>query len=78
MVKNEYAVLRGISHTLAGHELGTSYVNSGSRPVPSLSYPGYGAVISRELKGATDLPHFVAIPNTPQRVGNWLLEWLAT
>ncbi len=66
---NKYAVLRGISHTLAGHELGTSYVNSGSRPVPSLIYPGYGAVISKELKGATDLPHFVAIPNTPQRVG---------
>jgi hypothetical protein len=66
---NKYAVVRGISHTLAGHELGTSYVNSGSRPVPSLIYPGYGAVISRELTGANDLPHFVAIPNTPQRPG---------
>lgn len=66
---DKYAVLRGISHTLAGHELGTSYVNTGSRPVPSLVYPGYGAVISRELKGASDLPHFVAIPSTPQRSG---------
>lgn len=66
---DKYAVLRGISHTLAGHELGTSYVNTGSRPVPSLIYPGYGAVISRELPGAPDLPHFVAIPNTPQRAG---------
>jgi hypothetical protein len=66
---DKYTVLRGISHTLAGHELGTSYVNTGSRPVPSLIYPGYGAVVSRELKGAGDLPHFVAIPNTPQRPG---------
>lgn len=66
---DKYAVVRGISHTLAGHELGTSYVNTGSRPVPSLIYPGYGAVISRELTGAADLPHFVAIPNTPQRPG---------
>ena len=66
---DKYTVLRGISHTLAGHELGTSYVNTGSRPVPSLIYPGYGAVISRELPGANDLPHFVAIPNTPQRSG---------
>lgn len=66
---DKYTVLRGISHTLAGHELGTSYVNTGSRPVPSLIYPGYGSVISRELSGAADLPHFVAIPNTPQRSG---------
>jgi hypothetical protein len=66
---DKFTVVRGISHTLAGHELGTSYVNSGSRPVPSLIYPGYGAVISKELPGAADLPHFVAIPNTPQRPG---------
>lgn len=66
---DKYAVVRGISHTLAGHELGTNYVNTGSRPVPSLIYPGYGAVISRELPGAADLPHFVAIPNTPQKAG---------
>jgi len=66
---DKYAIVRGISHTLAGHELGTSYVNTGSRPVPSLIYPGYGAVVSRELAGATDLPHFVAIPNTPQKSG---------
>src|SRR5690606_3364937 len=66
---DRYAILRGVSHTLAGHELGTNYLSTGNRPVPSLIYPGYGAVISRELAGAADLPHFVAIPNTPQRPG---------
>jgi uncharacterized protein (DUF1501 family) len=66
---DKYVIIRGISHTLAGHELGTSYVNTGSRPVPSLIYPGYGAVVSRELAGVADLPHFVAIPNTPQKSG---------
>lgn len=66
---DKYAILRGVSHTLAGHELGTEYLNSGSRPVPSLVYPGYGAVISKELAGAGDLPHFVAIPTTPQKAG---------
>jgi hypothetical protein len=64
-----YAVVRGVSHTLAGHELGTEYLNTGSRPVPSLVYPGYGAVVSKELPGAADLPHFVAIPTTPQKAG---------
>ena len=38
-----FAIVRGISHSLAGHELGTEYLNAGSRPIPSLVYPGYGA-----------------------------------
>ena len=37
--------------------------------MPSLIYPGYGSVVSRELAGAKELPHFVAIPNTPQKAG---------
>jgi hypothetical protein len=66
---DKFALVRGVTHTLAGHELGTEYLNAGSRPVPSLVYPGYGAVISKELPGAADLPHFVAVPNTPQKAG---------
>jgi len=66
---HQFAILRGVTHTLAGHELGTEYLNTGSRPVPSLVYPGYGAVISKELPGPADLPHFVAVPTTPQKAG---------
>jgi hypothetical protein len=66
---DKFTILHGVSHTLAGHELGTEYLNTGSRPVPSLIYPGYGAVVSRELPGDRDLPHFVAVPTTPQRAG---------
>jgi hypothetical protein len=66
---DKYAILRGVSHTLAGHELGTEYMNTGSRPVPSLVYPGFGAVVSKEKSGVPELPHFVAIPNTPQKAG---------
>ena len=65
----QYAVLRGVSHNIAGHELGTSFLSTGNRPVPSLKYPGYGAVVSRELPGIPELPHFVAIPSTPQEAG---------
>ncbi|HYH68057.1 MAG TPA: DUF1501 domain-containing protein [Urbifossiella sp.] len=64
-----FAVVRGVSHTLAGHELGTEYLNTGSRPVPSLVYPGYGAVVSLERPGDRELPHFVAVPTTPQKAG---------
>jgi uncharacterized protein (DUF1501 family) len=66
---DSYAVVRGVTHTLAGHELGTEYLNTGSRAVPSLVYPGYGAVVSREVAGDRELPHFVAVPSTPQKAG---------
>jgi hypothetical protein len=66
---DKFTIVRSVSHTLAGHELGTEYLNTGNRPVPSLIYPGYGSVITRELPGAAELPHYVAIPSTPQRPG---------
>jgi hypothetical protein len=66
---DKYAILRGVSHTLAAHDLGTKYLNSGNRPLPSLEFPGYGAVVMKELGGDPDLPHFVAVPNTPQAGG---------
>src|SRR5687768_6249099 len=66
---DKFAILRGVSHTLGAHELGTEYVNTGSRPIPSLEYPGYGAVVTKELPGRQDLPPFVAIPNSAQRPG---------
>jgi hypothetical protein len=66
---DNFAILRGVSHTLAAHELGSQYLNTGNRPLPSLAYPGYGAVASKELAGSAELPSFVAIPNTPQHPG---------
>jgi hypothetical protein len=66
---DKFAILRGVSHTLAAHELGSKYLNTGNRPLPSLEFPGYGAVVGKELPGGSDLPPFVAIPNTPQRAG---------
>src|SRR2546421_2692530 len=66
---DKFAIVRGVTHTLAAHELGTEYVNSRSRPLPSLEYPGYGAVVTKEMGGPPDLPPFVAIPNSNQRTG---------
>jgi len=64
-----FAILRGVSHSLAAHALGTLYMNTGNRPIQSLSYPGYGAVVSKERPGDPELPAFVAIPDTPQSGG---------
>ena len=59
---DQYAILRGVHHTLAAHGLGSEYLASGTRPSPALKYPSYGAVVSKELGSAEDLPAFVAIP----------------
>lgn len=66
---DKFAILRGVSHTLGAHELGSKYVNSGNRPLGSLDYPGYSAVAAKELDGPADLPKSVAIPNSAQRSG---------
>lgn len=66
---DKFAILRGVSHTLAAHDLGSQYLNTGNRPLPSLQFPGFGSVVSKELPCPSDLPPFVAIPRTPQRAG---------
>ncbi len=64
-----FTILRGVTHTLGAHELGTEYVNAGSRPLPSLEYPGYGAVVTKELGGNGNIPPNVAIPASRQKTG---------
>ena len=60
---DKFAILRGVSHTLAAHELGTLYMGTGNRPLPSLSFPSFGAVVNKELGAPEELPGFVAVPN---------------
>ena len=66
---DKFALLRGVSHSLTEHQMGTTYLNTGNRPLPSLEFPGYGAVVTKELSSPPDLPPFVAIPKTPQKGG---------
>lgn len=66
---DKYALLRGVSHTLAAHELGKMYMNTGNRPIPSLTFPGYGSVVSMEMNSHPDLPKTVSIPNSPHPAG---------
>lgn len=60
---DKFAVLRGVSHTLAAHELGSLYMGTGNRPIASLSFPAFGAVVSKELGSEKELPGFVAVPS---------------
>lgn len=57
----EFAIVRGISHSLADHGLGTRYLMTGNLPTPVVQYPMYGSVVSREFPAHEDLPSFVSI-----------------
>jgi hypothetical protein len=59
---DKHAILRGVNHTLATHRLDAEYLMTGNRPLPSLKYSTYGAVISKELGGPRGIPRSVAIP----------------
>ncbi|MCE9604394.1 MAG: DUF1501 domain-containing protein [Planctomycetia bacterium] len=66
---DKFTILRGVSHTLAAHELGSKYLLTGNRPLPSIEFPSIGSVVSKELASPIDMPPFVAIPNSPQGGG---------
>jgi hypothetical protein len=68
-VADKFAILRGVSHTLAAHRLGREYVNTGSKPIPALEYPSYGAVVSKERPSEPNIPSQVAVPKSGQGPG---------
>jgi hypothetical protein len=58
---DRYSIIRGITHSLADHGLGTRYVMTGNLPTPVITYPMYGCVVSKEFPAPPDLPSFVSI-----------------
>lgn len=68
-VADKYAILRGVHHTLAAHQLGRMYLNTGNRPLPSLTFPSYSAVVSQEMEADPELPKTVAVPNAVHPAG---------
>ena len=69
----DFAIIRGLSHTLADHGIGKKYLLTGNRPSQTLSYPEYGAVVSKVHPSAFDLPSYVSIDESfvgPGYLGN--------
>ncbi len=58
---DRYSLLRGITHNLADHGIGTTYLLTGNRPNPTIKYPMYGCVASHEMDPPAALPSFVSI-----------------
>ena len=63
---DKYAIIRGITHSLADHGLGTRYLMTGNLPTPVVNYPMYGSVVSREIPAARGLA-FVCIDRSTRR-----------
>ncbi len=68
-VADKFAILRGVSHTLGAHALAREYVSTGTKPLASLQYPGFGSIVSRESDAPLDIPSYVAIPGGAQGPG---------
>lgn len=66
---DKFALLRGVHHSLAAHELGSLYVHTGNRPLPSIEFPSYGSVITKELGGPEDLPPYVGLAGSQPKAG---------
>ena len=69
----DYAIIRGLTHTIADHGLGKKYLLTGNRPSQTLSYPEYGSVVSKMHPSARDLPTYVSIDESfvgPGYLGN--------
>ncbi|MBI1913868.1 MAG: DUF1501 domain-containing protein [Planctomycetes bacterium] len=58
-------LIRSVTHNIGSHAPGSLYLLTGNRPLPSLKYPTYGAVVTKETKAAPDVPPFVAVPFEP-------------
>lgn len=58
---DRFAIIRGLTHNLADHGIGMRYLVTGNRPNPTLKYPSFGAVASRALPSAEEVPAHVAI-----------------
>jgi hypothetical protein len=69
---DKFAILRGVSHTLAAHDLGSIYMGTGNRPLPSLQFPSLGSVVSKELGAPPELPAFVAVPSQGNNPSGYL------
>lgn len=76
-VADKYVIMRGVTHGLAAHEFGRAYMTTGNAPLASLTFPGYGSIVSKERPTLPDLPPYVAVPRTPETAGYLGVQYTA-
>lgn len=66
---DQFALVRGISHSAGAHPLANQYLFTGNRPSAAVSYPAYGSVMTKERPSPPDLPSYVSVPITDETPG---------
>lgn len=59
---DKFTILRSVTHNLAAHAPGQMFLRTGNRPLPSLQYPAYGSVVTKEYSAPPGIPPYVALP----------------
>lgn len=67
-VADKIAIVRSLTSNIAAHEQASQYLMTGYKPLPTLQYPSYGSVVSKELGVRNAVPPYIAIPDV-QRAG---------
>lgn len=62
-ITDKIAIVRSLTSNIAAHEQASQYLLTGYRPLPTLEYPSYGAVVAKELGVRNSIPPYVAIPD---------------
>jgi uncharacterized protein (DUF1501 family) len=60
---DRYTLVRSVTHNQGAHTPGQRLLQTGNRPIPSLEYPDYGAVLARELTSPKGVPPYVMFPS---------------
>lgn len=60
---DKYSIVRNVSHSQGAHSPGQRYLQTGNRKIPSLEYPDYGAVVSKEHPSPAGVPNYVLSPS---------------
>lgn len=63
-VADKIAIIRSLNSNIAAHEQASQYMTTGYRPIPTLQYPSYGAVVAKELGVRKKMPPFVSVPDS--------------
>src|SRR5438132_2241987 len=58
-------LVRSVTHNIGSHAPGSLYLLTGNKPLPSMKFPTYGSVVTREKTARQEIPPFVAVPFEP-------------
>jgi len=72
---DQFALIRGISHTTGDHLLANQFLFSGNKPSAAVRFPAVGSVLTKERPSVDDIPSFVSIPNSDMNPGFMGVEY---